>query len=92
MQRITFRQVAMAGSVSLRLAGRFSQGDFRPAETHRDPGGDKLQHQLAGATIIIRQVIGKLDAASNTWLPRHPYSIPTVVQTTFYIERIECDV
>ena len=39
-----------------------SQGDFWPAETHRNPGGDQLQHELAGVTTIIRQVIGKLDA------------------------------
>ena len=38
------------------------QGDFRPAETHRYPGGDQLQHKLAGVTTIVRQVIGKLDA------------------------------
>ena len=38
------------------------QGEFRPAETHRDPSCNQLQHKLAGATIIVRQVIGKLDA------------------------------
>ena len=41
---------------------RLPQGDFRLAETHRNPSGDQLQHKLAGATIIVRQVIGKLDA------------------------------
>jgi hypothetical protein len=41
---------------------RLPQGDFRPTETHRNPGGDQLQHKLAGVTIIVRQVIGKLDA------------------------------
>ena len=30
--------------------------------------------------------------ASSNWLPRHPCSILTVEQTTFYIERIECNV
>jgi hypothetical protein len=52
------------GKWSLRLGDCLSQGDFRPAETHRDPGGDKPQHELAGVTIIIRQVIGKRDAVS----------------------------
>ena len=39
-----------------------SQADFWPAETHRNPSGDKPQHGLAGVSGIIRQVIGKLDA------------------------------
>ncbi len=39
-----------------------TQADFRPAETHRNPGGDQFQHELAGPTTIIRRVIGKLDA------------------------------
>jgi len=26
------------------------QGDFRPAETHRNPSGDQLQLKLAGVT------------------------------------------
>jgi hypothetical protein len=39
-----------------------TQADFRPAETHRNPGGDQFQHELAGVTTIIRRVIGKLDA------------------------------
>jgi len=46
----------------LRSADCLSQGDFRPAETHRNPGGDQLQQELAGVTTIVRQVIGKLDA------------------------------
>ena len=37
-------------------------GDFRPAETHRHPGGDQLQHKLAGVSTIVRQVIGEPDA------------------------------
>jgi hypothetical protein len=37
-----------------RLADCLSEGNFWPAETHRDPGGDKPQHSLAGVTIIIR--------------------------------------
>ena len=52
------------GKWSVRLADCLSQGDFWPAETHRDPSGDKSQHELAGVTIIIRQVISKLDAVS----------------------------
>src|SRR5258708_2439536 len=52
-------------SRSLRLADSLSQGDFWPAETHRDPSGDKPQHELAGVTIIVRQVIRNLDAASS---------------------------
>jgi hypothetical protein len=52
-------------ALSVRLADCLSQGDFRTAETHRDPGGDKPQHELAGMTIIIRQVIGKRDAVSS---------------------------
>jgi hypothetical protein len=55
---------ARGGKRLLRPAGCLSQGDFRPAETHRNPGGDKLQHELAGVTGIIRQVFGKLDTAS----------------------------
>src|ERR1700730_1986743 len=50
---------------SSRLADCLSQGDFWPAETHRDPSGDKPQHELAGVTIIIWQVISKLDAVSS---------------------------
>jgi hypothetical protein len=42
------------GKWSVRLANCLSQGDFWPAETHRDPSGDKPQHELAGVTIIIR--------------------------------------
>jgi hypothetical protein len=38
------------------------QGDFRPAETRRDPSGDQLQHKFAGVTTTVRHVIGKLDA------------------------------
>ena len=38
------------------------RGDFRPAETHRNPSGDQLQHKPAGVATIVRQVIGKLDA------------------------------
>ena len=53
------------GKWSGRLADRLSQGDFWPAETHRDPSGDKPQHELAGVTIIIRQVISKRDALSS---------------------------
>ena len=34
------------------------------AKTHRNPGGDQPQHELAGVTIMVRQVISKLDAAS----------------------------
>ena len=45
--------------------GCLSQGDFWPAQTHRDPGGDKPQQELAGMTIIIRQAIGKRDAVSS---------------------------
>lgn len=48
----------------MRFADCPSQGDFGPAETHRDPSGDEPQHELAGGTIIIRQVIGKRDAVS----------------------------
>jgi hypothetical protein len=42
------------GKWSVRPADCLSQGDFWPAETHRDPSGDKPQHELAGVTIIIR--------------------------------------
>src|SRR5215469_17974741 len=41
------------------------QGDFRPAETHRNPSGDQLKHKLAGVTTVVRQVIGKLDADAS---------------------------
>jgi hypothetical protein len=40
----------------------FPPSDFGPAKTHRNPGGDQLQHEPAGVTAIIRQVIGELDA------------------------------
>jgi hypothetical protein len=50
---------------SLRPADCLSQGNFWPSETHRDPSGDKPQHELAGVTIIIWQVISKLDAVSS---------------------------
>jgi hypothetical protein len=42
-----------------------SQGDFGPPETHRNPSSDKLQHEPAGVTAIIRHVIGKLDSTSS---------------------------
>src|SRR6266481_958801 len=50
------------GECLLRPMHCLPQGDFRPAETHRDPSGDQLQHKLAGVTTIVRHVIGKLDA------------------------------
>ena len=50
------------GECLLRPMDGLPQGDFRPAETHRDPSGDQLQHKLAGVTTIVRHVIGKLDA------------------------------
>jgi hypothetical protein len=59
------RQRTAHGKWSVRFADCLSQGDFGSAETHHDPGGDKLQHELAGMTIIIRQVIGKRDAISS---------------------------
>jgi len=55
---------AQYGQRLLRPADGLSQGDFGPAQTHRNPGGDQLQHELAGVTTIIRQVIGKLDAGA----------------------------
>ncbi len=61
-------QIAKArfhGNRLLRLAHCLSQGDFWPAKTHRDPSGDEPQHELARETIIIRHVIGKLDAVST---------------------------
>ena len=51
----------MAGGL-MRPVSCLPQSDFRPAETHRNPSGDQLQHKLAGVTTIVRQVIGKLDA------------------------------
>src|ERR1700724_1178470 len=51
----------------LRLADCLSPVDFWPAETHRDPSGDKPQHELAGVTTIIWQVISKLDAVSSVF-------------------------
>ena len=59
------REVARHSKWLLRPKDFLSQGDFWPAETHCNPSGDKLQHEFAGVTIIIRQVIGKLDAASS---------------------------
>jgi hypothetical protein len=44
---------------------RPAQSDFRPAETHRNPSGDQLQHKPAGVTTIIGQVIGNLKEAEN---------------------------
>src|SRR5271166_2301123 len=60
------------GECLLRPMDCLPQGDFRPAETHRDPSCDQLQHKLAGVTTIVRQVIGKLDAdAPLFW--HHPH-------------------
>jgi hypothetical protein len=42
----------------------FPPGDFEPAEAHRNPSGDQLQHKVAGVTTIVRQVIGKRDASA----------------------------
>jgi hypothetical protein len=50
------------GKSLLRPPDYLSQGYFRPAETHRNPGSDELQHDLAGVATIIRHVIGELDA------------------------------
>src|SRR5215471_8967578 len=44
-------------------------GDFRPAETHRNPSGKQLQHELSGVTAVVRHVIGKRDAGAP--LPCH---------------------
>ena len=55
------------GECSLRPMDCLPQCDFRPAETHRDPSGDQLQHKLAGVTTIVRHVIGKLDADPPLW-------------------------
>jgi hypothetical protein len=41
------------GECLLRPMDCLLQGDFRPAETHRDPSGDQLQHKLAGVTTIV---------------------------------------
>jgi hypothetical protein len=49
----------------LRLADSLSQGDFWPAQTHRDPSGDRPQHELAGVTVTVLQVISKLDAVPS---------------------------
>ena len=48
----------------LRPVDCHSQGDNRPAEAHRNPSGDQLQHKLAGVTAIIRHVIGKLNTGT----------------------------
>jgi hypothetical protein len=51
---------------------RFTPSDLRPAETHRHPGGDQLQHRLAGVSLVTRHVLGQLDAGAE--LSRHdPY-------------------
>src|SRR5258708_15623437 len=50
------------GECLLRPMDFLPQGDFRPAETHRDPTGDQLQHKLPRVTTIVRHVISKLDA------------------------------
>jgi hypothetical protein len=55
---------AQYGKRLLSPAGCLSQSDFRPAQAHRNPGGDQLHHELAGVTAIIRQVIGELDASA----------------------------
>jgi hypothetical protein len=47
-----------------RSLDRLSPIDLRPAETHRDPGGDQLQHELAGVTRVVRHIIGKLYAGA----------------------------
>ena len=60
------------GECLLRPIACLPQGDFRPAETHRNPSGDQLQHELAGVTTIIRQVIGKLDAGAPLFC-HHPH-------------------
>src|SRR5258708_11268437 len=60
------------GGCLLRPMDCLPQGDVRPAETHRDPSGDQLQHKLAGVTTIVRQVIGKLDADTPLFC-HHPH-------------------
>jgi hypothetical protein len=42
-----------------------SPGDFGSAETHRNPGSNQLQQELAGATAIVRQIIIKLNAGAS---------------------------
>ena len=54
----------------VRLADCLSQGDVWPAETHRDPSGDKRQHDLDGVTIKTRHVVGKLAAVSSFVMTR----------------------
>ena len=53
---------AQYGKCLLRRTDCLSQRDFRPADTHRNPGDDQLEHELAGVPTVIRQVLGKLDA------------------------------
>ena len=41
-----------------------SPGNVGPAKTHRYPGGDQLQNELAGETAMIRNIIGKFTASA----------------------------
>ena len=63
------------GKWSVRLADCLSQGDFWPAETHRDPSGDKPQHELAGVTIKGRnleapETVARLDGIGSETMIR----------------------
>ena len=41
-----------------------SPNDLRPAKTHRHPGGDQLQHGLAGVSLVTRHVLWQFDAGA----------------------------
>ena len=56
----------------LRPVDGLPPGDFRPAQTHRDPGCDQLRHEPGGTTTMVRQVVGKLDARTPL-LCHHPH-------------------
>src|SRR5260221_2989584 len=58
MRGVSHRARIHATRWLLRPTHCLSQRDFCPAKTHRNPAGDQLEHELAGPTTVIRQVIG----------------------------------
>jgi hypothetical protein len=63
---------ALADPLSSICSDCLSPTDLRPAKAHRDPGGDQLQHELAGVTGVVRYIIGKLDADASLFR-HHPH-------------------
>jgi hypothetical protein len=68
------------------------QGDFRPAETHRDPSGDQLHHKLAGDLCVPRSHSTGFASTTFTVPPKiFAAGSPDSERSIFYPAWIESD-